>query len=189
MSVIMSKLNTGSSGSGSWKSLLTRINGIISHKKAKKLCLSSFPESRLTVALPGHKLERVFCYFDEDGDGKISAAELCSCLHSVGEEISPAEAEAIVESSDSDGDGVLGYDDFVKLVDMEEEEERESTIKEAFLAYEMDGSGCITAGSLRRGLRRLGEEKSVDECRVMIKRFDLNGDGVICFDEFKLMML
>ncbi|PKU59197.1 probable calcium-binding protein CML31 [Dendrobium catenatum] len=185
----MSKLNIGSGGRRSSKSLFTSISGIFSLNKHKKPCFPSSSKRVLLVTSPGCELESVFRYFDEDGDGKISAAELCSCLHSVGEELSPAEAEAIMQLSDSDGDGVLGYDDFVKLVDMEEEEERESTIKEAFSAYEMDGSGCITARSLRRGLRRLGEEKSVDECSVMIKRFDLNGDGVICLDEFKLMML
>ncbi|KAH0452913.1 hypothetical protein IEQ34_017237 [Dendrobium chrysotoxum] len=45
------------------------------------------------------------------------------------------EVEAIVESFDSDGDGVLRYDDIVKLLDMEEEEERDATIREAFSAY------------------------------------------------------
>jgi calcium-binding protein CML len=37
-------------------------------------------------------------------------------------------------------------------------------------------------------LARLGEHQDVDECRAMICRFDLDGDGVLSFDEFKIMM-
>jgi calcium-binding protein CML len=55
--------------------------------------------------------------------------------------------------------------------------------------YEMDGCGYITPKSLRRMLSRLGESKSVDECTTMIAQFDLNGDGVLNFDEFRTMML
>ncbi|PKU62901.1 putative calcium-binding protein CML19 [Dendrobium catenatum] len=141
---------------------------------------SSFRES---------KFERVFRYFDEDGDGKISALELCNCLRSMGEELSAEDAEAFLESSDADGDGKLGYEGFLKLVEVEEDVERERTLREAFAAFEMAGMGCITERSLRSALQRLGKEKKLEECSDMIKKFDLNGDGVICFDEFKLMML
>ena len=69
------------------------------------------------------------------------------------------------------------------------EREREDGLKEAFKMYEMDGSGCITPRSLKRMLSRLGESRSIDECKVMIARFELDGDGVLTFDEFKVMML
>ncbi|KAK1263284.1 Calcium-binding protein CML38 [Acorus gramineus] len=136
-------------------------------------------------------LERVFNYIDEDKDGKISPAELQSCLRTVGlEDLSSEDAEAVVESSDSDGDGLLGFEDFVKLVEVEGEEERLRSLREAFGMYEMGGAGgCITPKSLKRMLSRLGERRTMEECKTMIRRFDLNGDGVISFDEFKLMML
>ncbi|KAK9278993.1 hypothetical protein L1049_028575 [Liquidambar formosana] len=35
-------------------------------------------------------------------------------------------------------------------------------------------------------LSKLGEKKSVEECVGMINHFDLNGDGVLSFEEFKL---
>ena len=42
------------------------------------------------------ELQRVFNYFDEDGDGKISPSELQSCVRTVGGELSIDEAEAVV---------------------------------------------------------------------------------------------
>ncbi|KAG6471481.1 probable calcium-binding protein CML31 [Zingiber officinale] len=133
-------------------------------------------------------LHHVFCYFDENGDGKISATELQSCMRSIGEELSHEDAVSVVESSDSDGDGLLGFDDFVRLVEGDESEEKEKNLREAFKVYQEAGDGCITPRSLRRALGKLGETKSVEECTVMIRQYDINGDGVITFDEFRIMM-
>ncbi|KAG0464025.1 hypothetical protein HPP92_020094 [Vanilla planifolia] len=173
----------------SGNSFLARIRVVLSPRKPKLPLSSPSPPALPDQSPPGLKFDRVFRQFDEDGDGGISAAELCKCMRIAGAELSHAEAEAVVESLDSDGDGKLGYGDFIKLLDAEEEEDRGRALREAFAAYEMEGRGCITARSLRRRLRWLGEEKSVEECRYMIEKFDVNGDGVISFDEFKLMMM
>ncbi|KAK4375855.1 hypothetical protein RND71_006532 [Anisodus tanguticus] len=132
------------------------------------------------------QLERVFTYFDEDGDGKVSPAELRRCVKAVGGDLTVEEAEMAVRLSDLDGDGMLGLEDFSKL--MEGEKNKESELRGAFEMYEMEGSGQITPKSLKRMLSRLGESTSIDNCKAMIQRFDLDGDGVLSFDEFKVMM-
>ncbi|XP_006340311.1 putative calcium-binding protein CML19 [Solanum tuberosum] len=133
------------------------------------------------------ELERVFTYFDENGDGKVSPAELRKCVKAVGGELTVEEAEMAVRLSDSDGDGLLGIEDFTKLMEgMEEERNKESELIGGFGMYEMEG--YITPKSLKNMLSRLGESTSIDNCKAMIRRFDLNGDGVLSFDEFKVMM-
>ncbi|CAI9088963.1 OLC1v1023435C1 [Oldenlandia corymbosa var. corymbosa] len=134
--------------------------------------------------------ERVFNHFDEDGDGRISALELQNCIGSlIGAPMSMAECVAAVEMMDSDGDGLVSMEEFVRMVEGGGEEERVKELKEAFKMYEMDeGCGFIHPKSLKRMLSRLGESRSLGDCRNMIARFDLNGDGVLCFDEFKIMM-
>ncbi|KAH0713085.1 hypothetical protein KY289_009044 [Solanum tuberosum] len=133
------------------------------------------------------ELERVFTYFDENGDGKVSPTELRRCMKAVGGEMTVEEAEMAVRLSDSDGDGLLGLEDFTKLMEgMEEERNKESELMGAFGMYEMEG--YITPKSLKMMLSRLGESTSIDKCKVMIRRFDINGDGVLSFDEFKVMM-
>ncbi|KAM7526322.1 hypothetical protein LguiA_016224 [Lonicera macranthoides] len=145
-------------------------------------------EKQSPVSLKANIIERVFTYFDEDGDGKISAAELESCVRTVGGEITPEEAQLAVESSDSDGDGRLGLEDFAKLMEASGEEEKNGELKEAFGMYALEGSECITPNSLKMMLSRLGESTSIDNCKAMIGKFDLNGDGVLNFDEFRIMM-
>ncbi|KAL4586281.1 hypothetical protein LXL04_010917 [Taraxacum kok-saghyz] len=133
--------------------------------------------------------ERVFNHFDRDGNGMISPSELQRCVGLIwNEEILLEEVEIAVESS-AGNNGELGFEDFVSLMESTQEDEKVEDLRKAFRMYEMDGSDCITADSLNRMLNRLGESRSVDECAGMINRFDLNGDGVLNFDEFKAMMV
>uniref|UniRef100_A0A7N2MLD7 Uncharacterized protein n=1 Tax=Quercus lobata TaxID=97700 RepID=A0A7N2MLD7_QUELO len=124
-------------------------------------------------------LEQVFHYFDEDGDGKVSASDLRHGLSLMGGDLFSKEIEVAMEALDSDGDGFLGLEDFIGLMEGGEEEEKIKDLREAFAMYDMEGCGFITPKSLKRMLSRLGDSKSIEECRVMINQFDLNGDGVV----------
>ena len=122
----------------------------------------------------------------------FSASELRRCVGTIGEELLTEEAQELVASMDSDGDGLLGLDEFVGWMEKEirgEKERKMEELGEAFRMYEMEGGECITPKSLKMMLSRLGESRSLEECCVMIRQFDVNGDGVLSFDEFKLMML
>ncbi|KAL0908205.1 hypothetical protein M5K25_022683 [Dendrobium thyrsiflorum] len=133
-------------------------------------------------------LEQMFCYFDENGDGRISSAELKSCMSAVGYDLSLEEVRAIIESMDAaGGDGLLRLEEFIKLIEREEEDDTEMI--EAFKMYEMEDQGCITAKSLKRMLSRLGYSRNIEVCQEVIDIFDTNNDGVLSFEEFKNMMM
>ncbi|CAA2964198.1 calcium-binding CML19 [Olea europaea subsp. europaea] len=132
--------------------------------------------------------EMVFKYLDENGDGKISQEELRKSVRAIGGEMSEEEAEMAVRSSDADGDGMLGLEDFTKLMEGGGEEEKMEELKQAFKMYTMENSELITPKSLKKMLNRLGNSTSIDNCRSMISRFAINGDGVLSFDEFRVMM-
>ncbi|PVH37487.1 hypothetical protein PAHAL_5G015200 [Panicum hallii] len=146
--------------------------------------------STSTSTSTSSELGSLFAAFDKDADGRISAAELRLCMKAtLGEDVSAEDAEALVASVDADGDGLLDGDEFARLVHAEVgEEERHRGLRQAFGMYEMEGQGCITPTSLKRMLSRLGAHQEIDDCRAMICRFDLDGDGVLSFDEFKIMM-
>ncbi|GJR19443.1 calcium-binding protein CML38-like protein [Tanacetum coccineum] len=134
--------------------------------------------------------KRVFGHLDKNGDGKLSPPELQICLGKIGGELSLEEAEMAAALMDSDGDGLLSMEDLVQAVEGANEEEKISDLKMAFKMYEeKEGSGCITPKSLRRMLSKLGESRTVNDCKVMIAKFDVNGDGVLNFHEFREMMV
>ena len=123
----------------------------------------------------------VFAAFDTDGDGKVSASELRRCMEAtLGEGVSEEEAVAVLAAVDADGDGLLNQGEFSRLVTGAEEEDdadvKRRCLREAFGMYASSSTeDTITAASLRR--------------TAMICRFDLDGDGKLSFDEFRVMMM
>ena len=136
------------------------------------------------------ELKEVFRYFDGDGDGKISALELRAYFGSIGEYMSHEEAQGVIADLDSDGDNLLDLEDFLKLMKRETGGgQGDEDLKKAFEMFEMEkGSGRITPSSLQRMLHRLGDPKSFDECAAMIRVYDIDGNGVLDFNEFHQMM-
>lgn len=133
-------------------------------------------------------LEAVFAYMDTNRDGRISPEELQNSFKTLGEQLSDEEAEAAVRLSDTDGDGMLDFQEFAQLIKGDDEEEKKMELKEAFRMYIAEGEECITPRSLKMMLKKLGQSRTTDDCKVMISAFDLNADGVLSFDEFALMM-
>lgn len=138
------------------------------------------------------ELRRVFSHFDVDGDGKISAFELRDHFGSVGEYISHEAAQEAINEVDSDADGSLGFEDFLGLMtrrDLDGNGDGGGELKTAFEMFEVEkGSGCITPKGLQKMLAKLGESRTYGECEAMIRFYDIDGNGVLDFHEFRQMM-
>ncbi|KAM0033799.1 putative EF-hand domain-containing protein [Helianthus debilis subsp. tardiflorus] len=80
--------------------------------------------------------KRVFTHLDQNGDGKLSPPELQVCMGKIGEELSLEEAEMVAELMDSDGDGLLSFEDLVEVVERANEDEKANDLKMAFKMYE-----------------------------------------------------
>ncbi|XP_010426619.1 PREDICTED: probable calcium-binding protein CML41 [Camelina sativa] len=136
------------------------------------------------------ELRRVFSHFDSNGDGKISAFELRDYFGSVGEYISHEVAQEAINEVDTDADGSLGFEDFVGLMTRRDlDGDGGGELKTAFEMFEVEkGSGCITPKGLQKMLVKLGESRTYGECEAMIKFYDIDGNGVLDFHEFRQMM-
>ncbi|CAL5400426.1 unnamed protein product [Camellia sinensis] len=149
------------------------------------------------------ELRSVFATFDKNNDGFITKQELKESLGNIGIDITENEVVDMVEKVDSNGDGLIDLDEFCGLyesmVSQEEvvgEEEGggkgvgEGDLKEAFAVFDGNGDGLITVEELGLVLSSLGlkEGKRVESCKEMISKVDMDGDGMVNFDEFKSMM-
>lgn len=134
------------------------------------------------------QLQQVFRHFDSNGDGMISCEELRSYLESVGESMSHDEVERVIKDFDDNCDNLLEFQEFVRLVEGNNEAD-DGDLRRAFQMFEADkGSGCITPRGLQHMLNRLGDVRSHEDCVAMIRVFDLDGNGVLDFHEFRQMM-
>ena len=68
-------------------------------------------------------------------------------------------------------------------------EERITEFKAAFELFDKDRDGAINNKELGTIMRNLGQNPSEEELKQMIKEIDLDGNGVIDFNEFLYLMV
>ena len=61
-------------------------------------------------------IREAFTIFDNDGNGQISRSELRHVMMNMGEKLSEAECDYLVEEADTDGDGNINFDEFVCMM-------------------------------------------------------------------------
>ena len=68
-------------------------------------------------------------------------------------------------------------------------EEQIMEFKEAFNFFDGDGDGTITTKEIGTVMRSLGQNPTEDELQEMINEIDVDGHGIIDFQEFLRMMV
>nr|XP_043629257.1 calmodulin-like protein 3 [Erigeron canadensis] len=154
--------------------------------------------SSSSARMDQHELTRIFQMFDKNGDGRITKQELNDSLENMNIFICDNELVQLINNIDANGDGCVDIDEFGDLyktiMDDKEDEikNNEEEMMEAFNVFDQNRDGFIAVEELRDVLESLGIKqfgrKGDDECRKMIMKVDVDGDGMVSFDEFKEMM-
>ncbi|KAJ0113638.1 hypothetical protein Patl1_03127 [Pistacia atlantica] len=123
--------------------------------------------------------------------GKITKKELSDSLQNLGIFIPDGDLVQMIDKIDTNGDGFVDIDEFGALYQtIMNEKDEEEDMKEAFNVFDQNGDGYITVDELRSVLASLGlkQGRTLEDCKRMIKKVDVDGDGMVDYAEFKQMM-
>ncbi|XP_019418735.1 PREDICTED: calmodulin-like [Lupinus angustifolius] len=131
-----------------------------------------------------------FCLFDKDGDGFISIEELGIAMRSLDENPTIEELQFMMKEGDLDGKGTMEFGEFLNLMAIKiKETAAEEELKEAFRVFDKDQDGYISPIELMFVMRTIGVKVTEEELGFMVNQADLDGDGLIDYEEFVRMMM
>ncbi|WVZ12071.1 probable calcium-binding protein CML15 [Vigna radiata var. radiata] len=88
-------------------------NGKVEFEELVRAILDDINEQ---VLVNQEELLGVFKYFDRDGNGFITAAELAGAMAKMGQPLTYRELTEMIREADTDGDGVISFTEFASIM-------------------------------------------------------------------------
>eukprot|EP00933_Yihiella_yeosuensis_P000239 TRINITY_DN10037_c4_g1_i1.p1 TRINITY_DN10037_c4_g1~~TRINITY_DN10037_c4_g1_i1.p1 ORF type:complete len:486 (+),score=108.29 TRINITY_DN10037_c4_g1_i1:89-1546(+) len=160
-------------------SKLRRFNG---QSRMKKVALTLIAQQLKDEDL--EELRNCFISLDSNKDGTLTLKEVQDGMLKSKLEL-PADMVDIMKSLDTDSSGCIDYTEFIAATLTTKQYLRKEVMWAAFRTFDKDGDGQITKAELAATLKEQGDTTFVEN---MINEVDLDGDGVISFEEFEAML-
>jgi calcium-dependent protein kinase len=149
-----------------------------------KQAILQFISTQFNLKAEEEQLRSVFSQFDPFGKGIISKSDFKSSLVNLfGENEAERLTESIFKDVDLDGSGEISYDEFITTIVDSRKVLTNGQLEMAFRMLDKDNSGSISVEEI---CNVFGGNSMT--WKDIINEVDINGDGEIDFEEFKLMM-
>jgi calcium-dependent protein kinase len=137
------------------------------------------------------ELRDIFRELDTDNNGTLSYNEIRQGFlkYSGKKKMSDNEFNKIMSNVDADKNDAIEYEEFIAATINLEELLTDENLRIAFNSFDKDGSHELSADEIKGALGLIEEETGKNVINEIIKEIDLNGDGLISFEEFKHLML
>jgi calcium-dependent protein kinase len=109
-------------------------------------------------------------------------------------QISNEEIRELIAAMDDDGDGNLSYREFLLMCGKDlfalifTPKQLEERMRKAFSFFDKNHSGYIDEDELEFMFQCLGRPFDKKNAHSILKKYDLDKDGKICFEEFKNLL-
>ena len=152
----------------------------INMNKLKRAALQVIAEQLTESEL--HGLRAAFDALDKNKNGKLTYTAIQTALEEQGFDMLKDELRSVMENLGVDPASEIQYSEFLAATMDMNHAIREENILRAFQQFDTTGSGSLTVSDL---VAIMGSE---EHAREVAGEIDLNGDGVISYEEFKAMM-
>ena len=96
----------------------------------------------------------------------------------------------LIKSIDIDGNGEIEFNEFLEFMRKldEQDEQDEDALKEVFMLFNRDEKGYLTPESVYHIFLSIGEKIKLEDITNILKENDIDGDGNLNFQDFKMLM-
>ena len=96
----------------------------------------------------------------------------------------------LIRSIDMDGNGEIEFNEFIEFMRKldEQDEQDEDALKEVFMLFDRDEKGYLTPESVYHIFLSIGEKIKLEDITNILKENDIDGDGNLNFQDFKMLM-
>eukprot|EP00602_Paraphysomonas_sp_CaronLab_P000745 CAMPEP_0185028368 /NCGR_PEP_ID=MMETSP1103-20130426/13987_1 /TAXON_ID=36769 /ORGANISM="Paraphysomonas bandaiensis, Strain Caron Lab Isolate" /LENGTH=511 /DNA_ID=CAMNT_0027562757 /DNA_START=365 /DNA_END=1900 /DNA_ORIENTATION=- len=138
-----------------------------------------------------NEIASIYDMYDSDSSGEIDKEELGLVMNSLGFALSEGELNAMVAALDTDRDGTISRDEFIRWYIRNSDNKNtdmKQKAREMFALFDKDGSNSIKVSELVDGLQGLKHGLSTDDLVALAHELDENGDGEISLHEFEAII-
>ncbi|KAG0186764.1 hypothetical protein DFQ28_007318 [Apophysomyces sp. BC1034] len=139
----------------------------------------------MSAALSEPEIAQLKTTFETYTKGKgFTASTLAEIYRKAKINISPEEIQSQFQATDANGNGRLDFDAFLAIMERQHQRNAEEGILYVFEMLDTDKDGLISGNDLQRLIVDSGESVTQDELKEMVLAADVDGDGLINYEEF-----
>ena len=169
------------------KSALENMKKFKRNKKFEMATIS-FIINQLTTKEDRDDLLKQFQIWDKNKDGVLSKEEILEGYNKVYGTIDRDVVENMISAVDTDGNGVIDYNEFLSCTMNRDKILSKKNLKIAFDTFDSDGNGSISIDEIMTIFKKTSNDVDKAVFEKMMKDADSNGDGAIEFEEFQNIM-
>lgn len=111
-------------------------------------------------------------------------------MKSLGEDPTESEVQEMIYEVDQEGKGSINFHEFVIMMARKSEMQQDENedIKAAFFVFDKNNDGFVSVDEMREVLSKFDLTTPTEEIEDMIKTVDMDGDGMLSFEEFTNLM-
>jgi len=134
--------------------------------------------------------KEAFRLFDRDGDGVIHCSEIGTVLRAIGQNPSETDLTEIVRDAENASKVNIDFPEFISLVSKQLKSAlNEEDVKEAFKAFDKQGTGQISAGALKHYLTSIGEPLTAEQATQLLEDLQIEGTDTINYNQLVSALL